>query len=74
MNGDKTDNWLYQGDKAKDRPADLGYYVGYKIVESYYKNATDKKQAVKDILGIKDVQEFLKTSRYEDKFAGAPSK
>ena len=74
MNGDKTDNWLYQGDKAKGRPADLGYYVGYKIVESYYKNAKDKKQAVKDILGIKDVQEFLKASRYEEKFVGTIGK
>lgn len=63
--------WLYNGGKIKDRPADLGYYMGYKIAESYYKNATDKKQAVRDILEIKDFNAFLKASRYEDKFASA---
>lgn len=62
--------WLYNGNKIKDRPADLGYYIGYKIVESYYKHASDKKQAIKDILEISDFDEFLKASRYAEKFGG----
>lgn len=66
--GKNVDNWLYQGDRAKDKPADLGYYVGYKICEAYYKNAANKKQAVKEILEIKDFDQFLKASRYEEKF------
>lgn len=69
MNNTDTSNWLYQGDKAKDKPADLGYYVGYKITEAYYKRAKDKKQAVKDILEIKDFNHFLKASGYEEKFS-----
>jgi|CXWL01.1.fsa_nt_gi hypothetical protein len=60
--------WLYNGGKITDRPADLGYYMGYKIAEAYYKNAADKKQAVKDILEIKDFSAFLKASKYEEKF------
>ena len=68
MNGKDVSNWMYQGDAAKTRPADLGYYMGYKIAESYYKNAPDKKQAVRDILEIKDVDEFFKLSRYAEKF------
>jgi hypothetical protein len=68
MNGKDLTNWLYQGDQAKDRPADLGYYMGYKITESYYRNAADKRAAIKEILEIKDFEEFLKTSRYEEKF------
>jgi hypothetical protein len=68
MNGTDVSNWLYQGDKAKDKPADLGYYIGYKIIESYYKKAPDKKQAVKDILEIKNFNAFLKASGYEEKF------
>lgn len=36
MNNTDTCNWLYPGDKAKDKPADLGYYIGYKIAESCY--------------------------------------
>jgi len=68
MNGSDADNWLYQGDKAKDKPADLGYYIGYKIVESYYNKAKDKKQAIKDILEIKDFNVFLTASGYDEKF------
>jgi hypothetical protein len=68
MNATDAGNWLYQGDKAKEKPADLGYYMGYKIIESYYKNAKDKKQAVRDILEIKDFAKFLADSRYEEKF------
>ncbi len=68
MNGTDAGNWLYQGEKATDRPADLGYYMGYKIAESFYKNAADKKKAVKDILEIKDFQKFLQESGYEEKF------
>jgi uncharacterized protein YjaZ len=68
MNGTNESNWLYQADKAKDKPADLGYYIGYKIVESYYNKAKDKKQAIKDILEIKDFNAFLTASGYDEKF------
>jgi hypothetical protein len=42
--------------------------MGYKISEAYYKNAADKKQAVRDILIVKDCQQLLKVSRYAEKF------
>lgn len=69
MTTNDTSLWLYNGNKAKDRPADLGYYMGYKIAEAYYKNSADKNQAVKDILEIKDFSAFLAASKYEQKFA-----
>jgi uncharacterized protein YjaZ len=47
-----------------EKPADLGYYVGYKICEAYYNQAKDKKQAVKDILTIQDYKQFLAKSGY----------
>jgi hypothetical protein len=72
MDGKDHSNWLFQGDRAKDRPADLGYYVGYKICESYCKHAADKKAAVRAILEIKDFKDFLKASQYESKFAQRP--
>ncbi|HEX6280246.1 MAG TPA: DUF2268 domain-containing putative Zn-dependent protease [Pyrinomonadaceae bacterium] len=68
MNGSDVSNWMYQGENAKDRPADLGYYMGYKITEAYYNNAADKQQAVRDILEIKDINEFFKKSGYAKKF------
>lgn len=68
MKGNDSSNWLYQGNDAKDKPADLGYYIGYKIAESYYKNASDKKNAVQNILEINDFEKFLADSKYEEKF------
>jgi Predicted Zn-dependent protease (DUF2268) len=58
-------NWLYNGDSAKDRPADLGYYIGYKITQAYYNNATDKQQAIIDIIEVQDAVNFLQKSGYE---------
>ncbi len=68
MDAKDVSRWLYQGDQSKDRPADLGYYMGYKIAEAYYKRAADKKQAIKDILQIKDFHQFLTASGYDEKF------
>lgn len=72
MDGTDLGRWLYQGDKSTDRPADLGYYVGYKITESYYRNAPDKKRAIREILNIGDHRKFLAESRYAGKFEAAP--
>jgi hypothetical protein len=71
MHGSDSSNWLYNGTKVKDRPADLGYYMGYKITQSYYERASDKKQAIRDILEAQDSEQFLKKSGYGEKFATA---
>lgn len=60
-------NWLYNGDNIKGKPADLGYYVGYKIAQEYFNNATDKKQAITDIIEMTDPIMFLGLSRYDQK-------
>ena len=70
MGGTDLSKWMYNGFKIKDRPGDLGYYVGYKISKSYYRNSGDKRRAVSDILNIKDFQDFFRRSRYAEKFAG----
>ncbi len=70
MSGTNMKNWLYNGLTVKDRPMDLGYYMGYKISAAFYKNAKDKQQAIRDILNIKDFTTFLESSRYREKFAG----
>ena len=61
--------WFTGG--SADRPVDLGYWMGYKISEAHYKNATDKKQAIRDLLLVKDCQQLLHASRYAEKFSGA---
>jgi len=58
---DETD-WFYNYNL--DRPADLGYYIGYKIVKSYYENQKDKKKAIKEIIEMKDPKKFLIESKY----------
>jgi Predicted Zn-dependent protease (DUF2268) len=64
-NNENTDNWMYNYDRVEEGvPADLGYYIGYKIVERYYKNSKDKKQALSEIILMKDPKEFLEKSRY----------
>ncbi len=64
MQGSYYGNWLYNGSNAKNRPADMGYYIGYKICEAYYSKHSNKKQAIRDILNIKDFEKFLKDSAY----------
>lgn len=64
---DDTKDWLYNYSDSKDRPADLGYYIGYKIAQSYYQNATDKKKAIADIIQMNNPLRFLELSRYDQK-------
>jgi len=39
------------------------YWAGYLISKSYYENATDKKQAIYDLLHIQDYEAFFEKSR-----------
>jgi len=64
MNGNNTSQWLYNGGVASSRPADLGYYIGYKITEAYWNTKTDKIAALKDILTVTDFPAFLAASGY----------
>ena len=59
---DKTDlsKWLYNG--SIDKPGDLGYWVGYRIVKAYYQHAPDKGRAIRDILQMDDPKAFLARS------------
>lgn len=68
---DNTSRWLYGASGGNGRPVDLGYWMGYKISEAHYKNSADKKQAVRDLLLVKDCQQLLKASRYAEKFAAS---
>lgn len=56
--------WLYGGNQETDRPADLGYYMGYKIAEAYYEKAANKEQAVADLLNQKKYKQIFTRSNY----------
>jgi uncharacterized protein YjaZ len=67
MNGSDISRWLYNGGgvtASSTRPADLGYYVGYRITQAYYAKQSDKRRALKDILQIGDFAKFLQASGY----------
>lgn len=64
MNGDVYEDWLYGTSGKDDRPNDLGYWMGYKIVEAYFNKMDDKKLAVNHILNIEDFKRFLETSGF----------
>jgi hypothetical protein len=66
MAGSDYRNWLYNGAGAGDRPGDLGYYIGYRIVRAYYEAAPDRSQALREILQITDFPAFLEASRYRE--------
>jgi hypothetical protein len=59
---DKTElsKWLNNG--TPEKPGDLGYWVGYRIVKSYYQHATDKRRAFRSILEMTDPKVFLAKS------------
>ena len=66
--GKDYSQWLYNGWNRKGlgaRPADLGYWIGYRITQSYYQNAPDKRKAIADILSIRDFTAFLNASKYD---------
>lgn len=67
-NTDKTDTWMGQGGHATDPPADLAYFVGFRICQAYYESAQDKTQAIEDIIQIKDYAKFFAMSGYERRF------
>ena len=67
MHGTDVSRWLYnQGSSTATptRPGDLGYFIGYRIVQAYYLKQSDKTQALRDIIELKDADAFLAASGY----------
>lgn len=56
---DLTD-WVYNS--TPDEPADLGYWVGYRIAKAYYRQADDKHQALREIFAMTDPEAFMARS------------
>lgn len=64
MHTQNYSNWLGEGTNAKDRPADLGYFVGHQICAAYFARQNGHAQAMRDMLQIRDFDEFLEQSGY----------
>lgn len=62
MHGTDYAGWLYDTSPGEGRPADLGYWMGYRIARAYYDRASDKQAAVREMLTIRDFEAFLEES------------
>ena len=69
---DRTDlsAWLYNG--SMTTPGDLGYWVGYRIVKSYYDRAQDKRRALREIFALDDAKAFLARSGWRPGMTQSP--
>lgn len=62
-------DWLYSGKPTtKGYPADIGYFVGYKITEAFFLQYENKADAINALLSISDYYSILSKSKYSDKF------
>jgi len=65
MNSENTDKWLYNTYNSQTGyPGNLGYFIGFRICESYFRQTVNKQNAVKELLEIKDFNQFLIKSGY----------
>jgi hypothetical protein len=57
--------WMY-GTPSDGKPNDLGYFIGYRIAQAYYDRASDKQQAIREIITARNgnVRELLAMSGY----------
>jgi hypothetical protein len=63
MNQSTTGDWLYSS-SSDSRPADLGYFIGYRIAQAYFNRADKKDLAVRELLSIHDYDDFVARSGY----------
>jgi predicted Zn-dependent protease DUF2268 len=59
---DSTDLSKWLDNSTFDKQGDLGYWVGYRIVKTYYQHATDKRRALREIIEMTDPKAFLAKS------------
>lgn len=70
MHGRDWSEWSgNNGSDSADWPADLAYFVGYEIARAYYERADDPRQAVRDLLELRDREAILAASGYGVRFA-----
>ena len=68
MGGSTMDGFLYNGGQSSDRPADLGYVVGYRIARACHARAADTREALRVLLTHRDAERILRESGYAERF------
>lgn len=62
---DGTDLSRWLDNSSMEKPGDLGYWVGYRIVKAYYQRAPDKRRALAEILRMRDPEAFFAASGWQ---------
>lgn len=63
----RTSPWLFDHHPATGWPPDMGYWLGYRIAQTYYDHTVDKHQALTALLQVTDFQSLLAASGYPAK-------
>ena len=64
LNLTSTGPWMYNHHPDTGWPPDMGYWLGYRIDQTYYDHAKDKMQALRALLRVTHFRDFLKSSGY----------
>jgi len=56
--------WLFNTGTIKNKPPDLGYFIGMRICEAYYNKQADKKAAIINLLDRSKYMEVMEQSGY----------
>ena len=57
----KFSEWFWNNDSKY--PESMGYYMGYMICKSYFENSSDKKEAIKELIEIKEPKLIYQQSK-----------
>ncbi len=61
-----TGPWMYNHHPDTGWPPDMGYWLGYRIDQTFYDHTADKRKALRAMLQVTDFKAFLKESGYGD--------
>jgi len=64
LNQTSTGPWMYNHHPNTGWPPDMGYWLGYRIDQTFYDRADNKLAALRAMLRVMDFKAFLKDSGY----------
>lgn len=69
----KVQPWMYDHNPDTGWPPDMGYWLGYRIAQTYYHQAADKTAALRGLLQVTDFKALLEASGYPAKMTACAS-
>jgi hypothetical protein len=64
LDSKSTGPWMYNRNPDTGWPPDMGYWLGYRIAQSFYARARDKTGALRALLEVTDFKALLQASGY----------